>query len=277
MPDAKQLTDLLNQAADIKTIEMTNDRGNNFPVVITPPGFNATSLEAYMDFDDKPRRIITNQRLDDIESFTNYTNAHASTSTNIYSCRSTNRIKARFDDYMPNEPNHCGHTASIEFSITKEFARWLHIEGRPLSQQEFIEFIQDNADDVREPTAADLLTQISELQATKKTDIASKVDITTGGFTIEVKSEDGLSKSLQLPREIKIGVLIFEHERSKKDAQAWPVTFQIRTKIRDGQITFRLCNNRIDLLQEKAFNENKTALLELINDVDNKPIPVYAV
>lgn len=90
---------------------------------------------------------------------------------------------------MPVAANFAQHRAFLTLMFSEEWKAWTGIDDKMMSQLEFARFIEEHADDITDPAAADLLEVCRALQATRKASFNNVVRTETGeqnfAFTTE--------------------------------------------------------------------------------------------
>lgn len=178
---------------------------------------------------------------------------------------------------------HCHHRAIYNFPLSEEWKAWIGVSGQPLEKDELGEFIEANAKDIMDPTAAILaakeadnnqpwenrliqtaqkiegrygqLTQL--LQMSKRFQVYETSDLKVASnrdtgereiqFLNEHKGADG--KPLQIPNLIIIAIPVFLNGAPYR----MPVRFRYRKA--GGAVRFILSVYNPEKAFEAAFNE----------------------
>jgi hypothetical protein len=130
------------------------------------------------------------------------------------------------------------------FERTRQWLAWERLAaGRPCSQRELIEALEDRREDVREPAAADLVEMLRKLRGTVNAQAVATLD-PNGGTKLEYTRQT--QTSLTLPQTITIGIPVLKgHTAKDNEGIEGPVTYEIDVRIRvdvldEGKIAFRL-------------------------------------
>lgn len=219
------------------------------PMIIIPPGHKLESMKHLLP---KPLRIEARQCLTTPQSFIDYFQQFADDRSVIMACEETSKIVAIFDYHKPNQPENCDHTATLVLTKSPEWESWKGNNGRAMKQRDFAEFIENHIADVRIPSGAELLEVAKTLQATKNIKFRSSTELHNGQVQLtyneEINGQAGTAGSIEIPRQITIGVRIF------KGQEAYAVTARLRYRITDDAgLLFSYHINDLDKITEDAF------------------------
>lgn len=121
------------------------------------------------------------------------------------------------------------------------------------------QFIENNLDDVVEPTGADLLEICRTLEAKKKVNFSSSIRLSDGSnqFTYEETVQGSAQKGqLKIPEVFVIGVPVFI------SGEKWKVQVRLRFRINSGELSMWLEPVRTHKIIEAAVKEIFTAVAE---------------
>lgn len=160
-------------------------------------------------------------------------------------------------------PARLAHRALYRMPWSPQWKRWTSLASRPVNQKMFMEFIEENGEDIRNPSAADLMQMIARVQSKKSTEFTSGLRLSDGSMEIsykeEVENSGGALKTATLPSEITIGVPVF------LDGPAYEVKVFIRYHIDGGKLAFQVVLNRAEFVIEDAM---KVAVDHVSGDTD---------
>lgn len=216
-----------------------------------------------------PPRKIGQVALHDAESLAAYVNAHRTDGTALYGDARGASIVAVLNDHEPGAAAAAGwgdHTATWKLRHTPQWAAWHGHAGQWMSQRAFAEHLEDNAADVIEPSAADMLEVAQTLQANKSVAFRAHTRLRDGQtqLTYEetIESKAGQRGQLDVPTTFAIGVAVFDG----LDAYKLQARFRFRVSDGDLAVMYRL-ERTTDVLAE-AFNQAWHLVLPLVDDVD---------
>lgn len=153
-------------------------------------------------------------------------------------------------------PDRLGHKITFEAPVSEQWARWRAIDGKPLSQMEFAEFVEENIEDIVEPEPARFLDLVTGLHAKKKVNFESGVRLQSGAheltFAEEVEAKG--RGQMVVPSEFAIGVPVF------LGGAAYRVRVLLRYRIDEGRLIFIVKLHRRVFTEQTAFADIRTAV-----------------
>jgi len=199
------------------------------PQIILPPGYQA--LEApRAELPPLPDHIRAAVTLNDSDSFIEYVKAFRTFTTRLFA--TTPDLEeigpdssggAQFTavlDYheggKEQKAARTAHTVVYPLPLSQQFSTWLGINGEPMSQNDFIEFIEANKLDVVSPDSASLMELAVNFESKTEVRFASKVDRVTGGRNlifqeaIDAQSSSTRQGTIKVPDTMAIRVPILE-------------------------------------------------------------------
>lgn len=227
--------------------------GEQYAVVV-PNGATVETLHPGDNYDRKraglaPVRPSGNPKFFDSDSFIQYIKKHRVTSlTEIYANRESQRIVAVFDWHGDSGPEWGVHRATLFFQSDPDWQAWARIDRRPMSQQEFAEFLEDQRDDIVSPSAASVMEACTNLEVTTSASFSSRIKL-ADGTTAYTYSEDQKTGQVKIPQVIKLKLSPFI------GLPSFQVDARIRTSIKDQKLTFKVLLDRPHKVIEEAINE----------------------
>jgi hypothetical protein len=148
--------------------------------------------------------------------------------------------------------NHRAHTATWLMRTSLNWDRWVAIDGKVLPQKAFVEFLEENAVDVREPKGAELMELLAAITGTKKVSFTNGVRLASGDVQVSwVEETDAKTKGDRvMPGSFLLGLPIFFG-----DTDAYAVTALLRYIVNDSGLSFKIVLNRRQEIFEKAVAE----------------------
>lgn len=141
------------------------------------------------------------------------------------------------------------HRAEFKPEFTPEFKRWLEKDRTRMNQQEFGEFIEDNAADITE--AGKLLEVANTLQAKTAIDFKSGQRLDNGQVQLqyveEISATAGANGKLEIPRDFEIGLRLF------KMGAGYKLKARLKYRLASGKVTFHYELDRPELSIDDAF------------------------
>lgn len=253
----------------IETIQGTN--GSTF--VVRPDHHEIEELESDRDL---PVAINETAKLHRLEDWVEYVNLYRTDATiafadvdELYFSAQLEYHRPRATKPSPSEgegleaflshepaPGWNRHTAGFRARHSLEFAAWKLINGRKLSQVEFVRFLEDQLATITEPQAGQVLEVCSNLEAIKKVTFQSAIRMRDGQRQLAYKEEDQALGGVVVPETLKLSVSVFDGQ------PATEITALLRYRIDDGKLHFiidlhqcqTIIRNEFDKLIDSAKN-----------------------
>lgn len=163
------------------------------------------------------------------------------------------------------------HRATYEIQKTREWRDWMAINGRPLSQVEFSEFIEEHLDDIHEPAAADVLSIVTSLSGKRNIAFKSIQNLATGDKQLvweeTTEAKGGTRGDAKVPSQLVIRIPVF---RGAEEATTFDLTALLRYRIDDGKLRFEVKILHSEKVTDLALDRLVTDFQEKVDDV-----PVY--
>lgn len=217
-------------------------------VLLKPAGFETVKIAP---LSRKLERIEASVRLDEQGSFVEYVNRFKGPATTIFADAVTGplSVKAVLDYHEPETPRYAHHIAVYAPVYAEEWRTWTAV--KTMKQAEFAEFIEENRDDIRMPSAASLLEIVTKFRATKKQDYDSVVYQPDGSAMIawSDKVEGAGKPGVPVPTELTLGIPVFFKGAS------YEVPVFLRYRIIEGVLLFTLKLDRVKLIEQHAIDK----------------------
>lgn len=172
----------------------------------------------------------------------------------IYFDRNPNKpaVVAVLNGHGQKGPGWGDFRVNIEFRPTPQWVKWRAHDGKLLSQVEFAEFIEDNLEDISEPSGATMLEIATHLEVIRSVNFKSKVTLQSGAFTFQHDQHDQTSTSaghVAIPQEFKLGVApIF-------GLPAYSVPARFRYRIDEGRLKLGYKLQRIETMMSQIVED----------------------
>jgi uncharacterized protein YfdQ (DUF2303 family) len=189
----------------------------------------------------------------DLASFITYVKDQAQPDFGyIYADPDARRFTAVFNDYRAIAvAGWRDQRATYTAALTPEFTKWLENSGKPKSQTEFAEFIEDNFADIVEPFAQQLLDVATTIQAKTDINFSSAKRLDNGqvqlGYTEVIDAKAGADGALTIPREFKLGLRLF------KNGGGYHLKARLKYRLASGTVKFWYELDRPERAMEDAF------------------------
>jgi uncharacterized protein YfdQ (DUF2303 family) len=257
------MADLTSGANNVQAIIETARRGADWEIVRLDAESSVVfvpklgdgdfrSLEQYLPFPKRKSGAVT---VFDAASFNIVVadNADAG-SPSIYIDRDpiSPGVVAVLNGHGKSGPGWSDLRVNLEFRKTPQWVRWNEIDGKMLPQVTFAEFIEDNLEDITDPTGATMLEIASYLQATQSSDFKSGVALSNGLVqfqNIETIDAKVGSSQIQVPTEFKLGIApLFGVDR-------YSVPCRFRYRVKEGKLFLGFKLQRIEDLMGQVLDD----------------------
>ena len=171
----------------------------------------------------------------------------------IYADPDSRTITVVFNDQRATPAGWRDHRATFKAEYTPEFEKWIGRNGhsRAMGQTEFAEFIEDNMADIAEPTATDLLTVATTLQAKTDISFASSKRLDNGQVQLTyneaINATAGSNGAMTIPREFTLGLRIF------RNGGGYKIKARLKYRLAGGAVKFWYELDRPERAVEDAF------------------------
>lgn len=171
--------------------------------------------------------------------------------TTIFADPNKFHLRGVIDYHTDVNPDRCSHTIQFDVPFSEQWSRWRGIDGKPMSQSEFAEFIEENCQDCVDPPSAVFLDLVTNLQSKKKVTFESGVRLQDGAnqlvFAEEIETRG--RGTMTVPSEFSIGLPIF------LNGEAYKVRALLRYRIHEGAVAFIVKLHRRTFLEQTAFKD----------------------
>jgi uncharacterized protein YfdQ (DUF2303 family) len=160
------------------------------------------------------------------------------------------------------------HLCELNLATTPEWARWIAANNKPMTQEQFAEFIEDNAPDIVLPDAAVLLDMVQFLEGKKDVTFKSGRNLRTGA--IELNYSEQIAETTgrrddktELPGRIVVKLMPFIGTAQVE------IVARLRFRVSDsGKVSFIYILDRPFKVIEAAF----TAICSRIESETHVPV-----
>ncbi|MGH3376014.1 MAG: DUF2303 family protein [Actinoallomurus sp.] len=218
-----------------------------------------------LDLDDYrtiPRRKTGTVRVEDLDSFFAYWEKHSDDGSDLFVDIDRHTITAVLDASQAGGPRWGQHRLVLALKTTDRWRDWTRYDRKELSQVEFAEFIEDHLDDIRQPSAAEMLEIATTFQAATKVKFTSNVRLTSGQRTLSweetTNANAGESGKLTVPETFMIGVAPFDFCEAVSG-----ITARFRYRMNSGNLVV------LYLLNDPA-RAVRDAMLDLVKQIEDK-------
>lgn len=245
--------------------------GTHKQIVFVPEGFVQKEIPALSEI-PLPDHIRQKLVLVDRESFTRYVKLYKGSTSQIFGTITQSGAKfVGVLDYhesgLEHKPNRALHVVDFNPQFSDEFAAWLAINHKGLTQDQFLEHLRRWGDVITGLSDADMIEMISNLEFATTGTFSSKVERVTGGkkltFNEEIEGttssgkQQGETRAIPVPDTLKMNSEIFLGG-AKFDYEA-----DLLYRIGGGRLT-------ISIELKRPHKVIKTAIDALMSDIESE-------
>lgn len=210
--------------------------------------------------------IKKTERFGDVESWVSYVTEFGGEDENVLLTWSEHGLRAVMDyHYTDGTPQRCQWIAEHPFQLTSQWQAWAHLaDGRPRSQRQLLESLEDLSEDIVEPDGATVVGILRTLRATVNATAATDLNAdgsTRIDFTKNTTIQAG---QVSLPPEIKIGVPVLRGHTEEKAGRQVPVLYRLPVRVRvsvddSAHLAFRLSMPTAERVLEAVYADRVAA------------------
>lgn len=223
------------------------------PIFVTPNG----QMEIVEPLLTKPVRNKGFVSLRDIGSFLSYADAKKEAGSEIL-LQAEGDIEAKL---LINADTFRDFGALYVPVMSTSFKDWMGHDQERMDQEEFALFVERHIDDIHSedgmPSAGDLLTFCSSIEDNRQVNFKKSVSLQDGRVELVYteKSSDTQEQRLKLFRQFKLALRPYMDHGGY-----YPITANLKFRIRDGQITFWYELKELETLREQIRNDIRSEL-----------------
>lgn len=147
------------------------------------------------------------------------------------------------------------HVVQLKLETTPEWRRWVENDKKLMPQETFLEFLEENQNDIIAPDQASVLETIQLLQGTKSVAFKGGKNLKTGAIalqyveTIDIRGQASNQERVsEVPDKLRLGIVPFI------GANGVEIDARLRFRIGpDGKLSFAYLLNRPYQIIEEAF------------------------
>ncbi len=240
--------------------EIKQDEIQGHPFIFNPLTGEIKSLENLLS---APLRQKISRPLFTVCDFIAYVNRFKRPETTVY-C-TDGLITAVIDHRGTEAPTWDDHAVTVKIDRSEPLLRWLEKNKKPLSQEEFADFLEERALEIVVPQAAEILELVQELHVTKNSSVRSSVR-NNGRHSIAFNQDQqikGAGGGVDLPTSFEIRIEPFKRQKVTTDIRAL-----LRVKLREEKPVFVFDLQRVEERLEQALGE----ITETISDLTKLPV-----
>lgn len=203
----------------------------------------------------------------DVASFAAYVLRYGLPTTTLLTWNSAG-LKAVLDYHNSHSaPGRCQWTAAHLFQQAAQLGRWVGFaDGRARDQKGVIEFLEDMADTVVSPSAADVTGILSTLRASVGSNAVSTLN-SDGSYSIQYSKDAKLTGRGTIPPTFTIRVPVLVGHTSE-DGSPWVYNLTVRLRVTPTEqgVVFRLSIPNLSTVLEDAYADRVAAAKSALGD-----------
>jgi uncharacterized protein YfdQ (DUF2303 family) len=206
-----------------------------------------------------PRYIKQAVTLQTQDSLVDYVKKFKNADTLLFADIGANSIVGLIDYHAPTKAEHVAHKAALTLPFSEEWRIWTEISGKLKPQLEFARFLEENAADVRAPSAGELLDACRDLQVRRKVNFTKAVRTASDNENFEYSEETNTTTKkggLELPTKFVLGLPVYFGEEDT-EVQAF-----LRWRLDEGSLTLGIQLHRVEHVRQAVFKQIVTAVAE---------------
>lgn len=254
--ETESVADLARKSAAPSTIK--TDDGREFLVFSEGATVREISDEHSLQV-TKPRYIKQQVTLQTQDSLVDYVKRFKSANTTLFADIGGNTIVGLMDYHAPSAADHVSHRATLTLPFSEEWRIWTSISGTLKGQLDFARFVEENAADVRTPSAGELLDACRDLQVRRKVNFIKAVRTASDNENFEWSEETNATTKkgdLELPTKFTLGLPVYFGE-AETELNAF-----LRWRLDDGTLTLGIQLHRVEHVRQAVFKQVVTAVSE---------------
>lgn len=138
-------------------------------LIIAQPGLTIKSLEQFAETPHRPTILVELDSAKDLHAYVNAQTTQGTVdfddNTVVFASRTKQSITAFLDYHHKGEPRWLNHRANVQYLHSYQFKRWLDMNNKPMTQEDFALFIDEMLPDFENPTGAEMLSFATCLEA----------------------------------------------------------------------------------------------------------------
>lgn len=261
IPDKATVTELIR----IGRTQSEQRLAGNTPYVVIPNDCKVVELRHLINNEDalSPVRKKGIVRVHDAESFVTYHQLFCDENSRVFADETKGQILSILDYHATgdNAPRWCQHRLDMTLRHSVEWTTWLAMNGKRVAQEEFANFLEDNAPDVMEPSAAAMLEVARDLSAKTDVDFGSAMRLSDGSvkfkYSEQTKATVGAGE-MTVPESFKIAIPVY------LGTERISITARLRYRITGGHLTFWFDLLRADAVAREGFLAIRRAIAETL-------------
>ncbi|MBN8422902.1 MAG: DUF2303 family protein [Verrucomicrobia bacterium] len=184
-------------------------------LLIAQPGLAIHSLEQFAETPHRPTVVVELDSAKDLHSYVNAQTSQDPVSLNhntvIFASRTTQAITAFLDYHHKDAPRWLNHRANVQYLHSHQFKRWLDMNNKHMTQEQFALFIDEMLPDFENPTGAEMLSFATCLEAHSNQVFKSATTLASGETQFIFTDDRKGDVSTKIIAEFNIAVPVWQN------------------------------------------------------------------
>lgn len=216
----------------------------------------------YNDFSPAPVRVKNLVVVPDAESFKDYWSLFSDANSRAFANEAQNAVNAILDYHGATGvgPRWGQHKLMLKLETSEEWQTWTANNNKQMTQEQFAEFLEDNAPDITVPNAATMLEIARTFQCSTDVHFKRGIRLQNGQVQLDynevVNGVAGENGQIQIPERFTVTIPVFVR------AEAKPMEARLRYRVPNGKLAIWYSLWRPDEVRREAFRDTIAGLRE---------------
>lgn len=253
--EAAAVAELAKKSITIQTIKVD---GND--VFLNPPG--SGELTSLNEFREKPIRMSGTKVVADAESLIKLVNHYDPMPRFVRFSLSALSVVCVLNHSAGTEAEFEDDLLKWSLKLDRELQLWLAKENNWLSQEQFMEFLEERIEDIVQPgghgpSQSEVQSVIGDLRLTTDSKFTSTKNLHDGNYVFQSSSQS--TPSVEVPTVFNIGLPMFDG-----DTNGYVFPIRLRYRILEGKLAFMIKFTNFRKIQDTAWNGVKKTVIDLL-------------
>jgi uncharacterized protein YfdQ (DUF2303 family) len=208
---------------------------------------------------DHTRQTVTLQTL---ASLTAYGVKFRTDTTTLFGDVDHNTIVAPIDYHGADKASLVAHVAKLVLPYSVEWKTWNDVDGKLMDQLTFARFIEENIDDIVDPTGADLLEAVSDIRSAQAAEFKGRIKTGSDNIDFDYSEATELSTrpgGLVLPKRLHLSIPVYFGDSSVS------VIANLRHKVEGGKLSLGVALHRKEHVRQAQFQQHVLTAADAID------------
>jgi uncharacterized protein YfdQ (DUF2303 family) len=258
----QSLIELGRQTAGPQTVQTLP--GNPVPFLINDGVVTALPQLVFNEHSERPERIKASVLVSDPESFIAYWTDYADEESRVFADESKMSVTAVLDyhEASGSAPRWGQHRLTLNLRWSEQWQAWTGQNNKMMQQQQFAEFLEQNAVDITNPASAAIREIAEDLEVTSDVEFASAQKQAGGKvnfkYTEQTKTTVSGGRQITVPDQFTITIPAFV------GGMPVPIEALLRYRIKEQKLHFFYTLLRPNEVARNAFQICRSRIAEAL-------------